>query len=82
MVDVYHELSYPFEMLEEIATALKPNGKLVIAEYKKENPRVLIKPLHKMSQSQVKAELQAAGFEFTQSLRGLPQQHLLEFEKS
>jgi len=55
MVDVYHELSYPREMLGAIAASLKPNGKLVLAEYKAENPRIRIKPLHKMSQSQVKA---------------------------
>ena len=82
MVDVYHELSYPFEMLGAIAKALKPDGKLVLAEYKAESPRVMIKPLHKMSQAQVKAELEVAGFEFKQNLRGLPQQHLLIFEKA
>ena len=81
MVDVYHELSYPFEMLEAIATSLKPNGKLVLAEYKAENPRVMIKPLHKMTQQQAQAELEAAGFQLIKSLRGLPQQHLLVFEK-
>lgn len=82
MVDVYHELAYPREMLEAIASALKPNGKLVLAEYKAENPRVMIKPLHKMSQSQVKAEMTAAGFQFQQNLKGLPTQHLMVFEKS
>lgn len=81
MVDVYHELAYPHEMLLAIAKALKPNGHLVLAEYKAENPLVLIKPLHKMSQPQIKAELQAAGF-FWDSTQSLPQQHLMTFHKA
>lgn len=81
MVDVYHELAYPKEMLDAIARSLKPHGKLILAEYKAENPKVRIKPLHKMSQSQVKAELQASGFKYINNLGGLPQQHLLAFEK-
>ncbi|MEM9137748.1 MAG: class I SAM-dependent methyltransferase, partial [Cyanobacteria bacterium P01_F01_bin.42] len=82
MVDVYHELLYPREMLDAVSQALKPGGKIVLAEYKAENPRVMIKPLHKMSQSQVRAELEAAGFQFRRNIKGLPQQHLMLFEKS
>lgn len=82
MVDVYHELAYPQEMLEAIATSLKPNGKLVLAEYKAEDPRILIKPLHKMSQSQIKKEIEAAGFTYQTSLKDLPKQHLLVFQKA
>ena len=82
MVDVYHELEYPREMLRAIADSLRPGGKLVLAEYKAENPRVMIKPLHKMSQAQVKAEMDAAGFSFERSLKGLPQQHLMVFSKT
>ena len=81
MVDVYHELNYPREMLGAIAQALKPNGRLVLAEYKAENPLVMIKPHHKMSRSQVVAELSANGFELKASPRVLPQQHLLIFGK-
>ncbi|MCM1983550.1 class I SAM-dependent methyltransferase [Lyngbya confervoides] len=81
MVDVYHELAFPREMLNALASSLKPGGHLVIAEYKAENPRVLIKPHHKMSQAQIKAELAASGYQWIQTLRGLPQQHLLVFQR-
>jgi precorrin-6B methylase 2 len=56
MVDVYHELAYPYEMMASVMKALKPGGRVVFVEYKAEDPRVPIKPLHKMSESQIKRE--------------------------
>ncbi|WP_293087146.1 hypothetical protein [Moorena sp. SIO3H5] len=59
MVDVYHELEYPREMMESIVKALKPQGRVVLVEYRKENPLIPIKGLHKMTQKQVKKEMEA-----------------------
>ena len=56
MVDVYHEFSYPYEMLREIAKSLKPGGRVVFVEYRKEDPNVPIKLVHKMTEAQVKRE--------------------------
>ena len=61
MFDAYHEFAYPQEMMAGIVSALKPGGQVVLAEYRAENPLVLIKKHHKMSQRQVKKELTAAG---------------------
>lgn len=79
MVDVYHELEYPQEMMEKIITALKPGGKVVLVEYRAENPLVMIKRLHKMSQKQVKREMQAVGLKWIETKNILPQQHLMVF---
>jgi ubiquinone/menaquinone biosynthesis C-methylase UbiE len=81
MVDAYHEFDYPREMMQGIVRGLKPGGRVALLEYKAENPLVLIKPLHKMTQGQVRRELEAVGLEFVENRRGLPQQHLLIFRK-
>ena len=81
MVDVYHEFEYPHEMMQHLWAALKPGGRAVLAEYRAENPLVMIKRLHKMSEQQVKRELQAMGFEWLKTDESLPQQHLLFFAK-
>ena len=81
MVDVYHELLYPHEMLQNIRKALRPGGKLLLLEYKMEDPSVPIKKLHKMSVTQVTKELAANGFTLTYNGDFLPLQHLLIFEK-
>ena len=81
MVDAYHEFTYPKEMMQSIFTALKPGGKVVLLEYKGENPLVAIKPRHKMTQTQARAEVEAMGFKFLESKRVLPQQHVLIFQK-
>jgi ubiquinone/menaquinone biosynthesis C-methylase UbiE len=81
MVDAYHEFDYPREMMQGIVRGLKPGGRVALLEYKAENPLVMIKPLHKMTQGQVKRELEAVGLEFVENRRGLPQQHLLIFRK-
>ncbi len=81
MVDAYHEFTYPKEMMQSIFMALKPGGKVVLLEYKGENPLVAIKPRHKMTQTQARAEVEAMGFKFLESKRVLPQQHVLIFQK-
>ncbi len=81
MVDAYHEFSHPAEMLQSIRTALKPGGRIHLLEYRGEDPRVPIKPLHKMTKEQAVREFQALGFVFVENKRGLPWQHLLVFEK-
>jgi precorrin-6B methylase 2 len=81
MVDVYHEFAYPREMMSAIVAALKPGGRVVLLEYRAENPLIAIKALHKMTQTQVKAEMAAVGLNFRDSKNLLPQQHLLIFEK-
>ena len=79
LVDVYHEFWYPQEMLRSIRRALKPNGQLVLLEYRKEDPKLPIHPNHKMSVSEVRRELEAEGLVFDRLLDGLPMQHILIF---
>jgi ubiquinone/menaquinone biosynthesis C-methylase UbiE len=81
MVDVYHELNYPHEMLQNIRKSLKPKGKLLLLEYKAEDPKVDIKPLHKMTVKQATKELSANGFHLVEDGEFLPIQHYLLFEK-
>ena len=81
MVDVYHELAFPKEMLENIRKSLKSEGKLLLIEYRGEDPKVAIKPLHKMTVKQVKKELEANGFKLTTNGQYLNIQHFLLFEK-
>jgi precorrin-6B methylase 2 len=81
MVDVYHELEYPQEMLRAIHAALRPGGKLVLLEYRAEDPTVPIKRLHKLSVRQAKKELEANGFQMVRQDDRLPIQHFLVFEK-
>ncbi|HYH56331.1 MAG TPA: class I SAM-dependent methyltransferase, partial [Anseongella sp.] len=81
MVDVYHELLYPHEMLQAMHRALKPSGKLLLIEYKAEDPDVAIRPLHKMSVAQANKELSANGFNLVKRDDSLPIQHFLLFEK-
>lgn len=82
MVDAYHEFEYPREMMESIVTALKPNGRVVLVEYRKENPLIAIKGVHKMTEKQVKKEMEAVGLTWVETEEFLPQQHFLVFEKS
>ncbi len=82
MVDVYHELEYPHEMLQALYKALKPNGKLLLIEYRAEDPNVPIKPLHKMSVAQANKELGANGFVLDRLISTLPIQHFLLYKKA
>ncbi|MDH6058365.1 class I SAM-dependent methyltransferase [Chrysosporum ovalisporum APH033B] len=81
MVDTYHELEYPQELMQGIVKALKPGGKVVLVEYRGENPLIMIKPLHKMTQKQVRKEMAAVGLVWRETKNLLPQQHLMIFEK-
>ncbi len=81
MVDAYHEFEYPQEVMQGIVKALKPGGKVVLAEYRGENPFIMIKRLHKMTQKQVRKEMQAVGLVWRETKNLLPQQHLMIFEK-
>ncbi|MEM1137252.1 MAG: methyltransferase domain-containing protein [Bacteroidota bacterium] len=80
-VDVYHELAYPFEVMQHIVKALKVNGKVVLLEYRAEDPNVPIKKLHKMSASQVRKEMKAVGLQFVENKSQLPWQHFMIFQK-
>jgi ubiquinone/menaquinone biosynthesis C-methylase UbiE len=81
MVDVYHELGNPQTVLGHIRTALKPDGRLVLVEYKGEDPTIPILPSHKMTVAQAKTELEAEGFRLTTANSSLPRQHVLIFTK-
>lgn len=82
MVDVYHEFSHPHEMMQGIIRALKPDGLVVWVEYRKEDPLVPIKELHKMSRGQVDREARFVGLEFVRSFDDLPRQHVLFYRKA
>jgi ubiquinone/menaquinone biosynthesis C-methylase UbiE len=81
MVDVYHELAYPAEVLDSIVGALKPGGRVVFVEYRAEDPAVAIKPLHKMSEAQIRREATAHGLKWERSIKSLPIQHAVVFRK-
>ncbi len=82
LVDVYHEFSQPQLMLRKIREALKADGRLVLLEYRKEDPSVPIRPEHKMSVAEVRTELAAEGFILTRVIDTLPRQHILILTKS
>lgn len=81
IVDAYHEFSHPREMALSIYNSLKDDGKLILIEYRKEDPKVHIKPLHKMSEKQAIMEMEATGFKWQKTLSVLPQQHFIIFQK-
>ncbi len=83
LVDVYHEFSHPYEMTEAMSQALRPGGRIVLVEYRKEDPRVPIKEVHKMSEAQVKKELLQPefGLEWVKTFEELPRQHVIVFRK-
>lgn len=79
VVDVYHEMSHPEEMLAAIRRSLTEDGRLVLVEFRAEDPSVPIKPLHKMSKKQILKELTANGFKLADDFDGLPMQHMMTF---
>jgi ubiquinone/menaquinone biosynthesis C-methylase UbiE len=81
MVDVYHELEYPYEMLASITRALKPAGRLVFVEFKGNDPTVPIKPLHTMTEAQVRKEAAVHPLVWQKTLSDLPWQHVIVFRK-
>jgi ubiquinone/menaquinone biosynthesis C-methylase UbiE len=81
MVDVYHELAYPFEVMTRVRKALKPGGRVVFVEYRQEDPQVPIKEVHKMSVAQLEKEMKAVGFTHLRTVETLPLQHIVIFER-
>jgi SAM-dependent methyltransferase len=79
MVDVYHEFSQPQAMLRHLREALKPGGRMVLLEYRKEDPAIPIRPEHKMSVAEAKLEVEAEGFTLSKVDESLPRQHILIF---
>jgi ubiquinone/menaquinone biosynthesis C-methylase UbiE len=79
LADVYHEFSEPRKMLRHIRESLKPDGRLVLLEYRGEDPSVPIRPEHKMTVAQVKAEVEPEGYRLDRVLENLPRQHILIF---
>ena len=82
LVDVYHEFSQPQAMLDKIRESLKPDGRLVLLEYRKEDPKVPIRPEHKMSVAEVKTEVEAEGYKLDQVIEKLPRQHIIIFRRA
>jgi SAM-dependent methyltransferase len=79
MVDVYHEFSQPQAMLRGLRQALKPGGRLVLLEYRKEDPSIPIRLEHKMTVAEAKMEVEAEGFTLSKVDESLPRQHILIF---
>lgn len=82
MADVYHEFSHPVQMLSSIKKSLKEDGVVCLLEFKSEDPKVPIKPEHKMSKAQVIKEMSSNGFVLSRSYDKLPWQHLLFFKSN
>jgi len=81
MVDVYHELTFPYEVMLAIRKALKPEGRVVLVEYRKEDPKVPITEVHKMSEEQIKKEMAVVGLSHVKTVGTLPWQHIAIFAK-
>lgn len=81
MVDVYHEIAFPYEVMTAIRKALKPGGRMVFIEYRKEDPKVPIKEVHKMSIEQLKKEMAVVGLDHVKTVDTLPRQHIAIFGK-
>lgn len=81
MVDVYHEFQAPQRMLQKMRESLKPGGRLVLLEYRKEDPAIPIRFEHKMSVAEAKLELEAEGFKLSRVEEMLPRQHILVFTR-
>ena len=81
LLDVYHELKFPYEVAQSIWTALKPGAKLVLVEYRAEDDKVPIKNIHKMTQMQVIKELSVLPFKLHNTITSLPWQHVIVFTK-
>jgi SAM-dependent methyltransferase len=82
MVDVYHELAYPYEVMRSLIRALRPGGRVVLVEYRGEDPAVPIKALHKMSEAQIRREMSVLPLTWERTSERLPMQHIVVFRKS
>lgn len=81
MVDVYHELAFPYEIMRSLVRALKPGGRVVLVEYRGEDPAVPIKTLHKMSEAQIHREMSVLPLTWERTSERLPMQHIVVFRK-
>ncbi len=81
LVDVYHELEFPYEVMQSVVRALKPGGRVALVEYRAEDPRVPIKRLHKMSEAQVRKEAAQQALVHERTANTLPWQHVVIFRK-
>jgi cyclopropane fatty-acyl-phospholipid synthase-like methyltransferase len=81
MVDVYHEFSFPYEMVQAMRRVLKDDGRIYLVEFRGEDPSVPIKKVHKMTEAQAVREFEAAGFELERNIGNLPWQHCMVFRK-
>lgn len=82
MVDVYHELEFPYEMIQKVCQGLKPGGRLALVEFRGEDPAVPIKALHKMTEAQARKEMKGQPLRWVETVRTLPWQHLILFERT
>ena len=82
LVDVYHELAYPYEVMQSLIRALRPGGRVVLVEYRGEDPAVPIKALHKMSVAQIRREMSMLPLTWERTSERLPMQHIVVFRKS
>ena len=81
MVDVYHEFDFPSEIMDALCRSVKPGGRVVFVEYRGEDPAVPIKPLHKMTEMQVKREMSVLPLDWVHTIEVLPRQHIIIFRK-
>ncbi|MBA3697469.1 MAG: class I SAM-dependent methyltransferase [Planctomycetes bacterium] len=81
LVDVYHEFDHPVEMLTAIRQSLSATGRVALVEFKAEDPRIPIKPIHKLSEAQARKEFEALGFTWERTVSTLPWQHLIFFKR-
>jgi SAM-dependent methyltransferase len=81
-VDVYHELAYPYEVMTKVRESLRPGGRVVFVEYRKEDPAVRIKAVHEMTVAQLDKEMSAVGLKRVRTVETLPLQHIVMFEKA
>ena len=81
LVDVYHELEFPYEVLVSIVRAVRPGGRVIFVEYRAEDPRVPIKPLHKMSEAQIRREAELHPLVWERTANDLPWQHVVIFKR-
>lgn len=81
LVDVYHEFDHPYEMTQAMCNALKPGGRIAFVEYRGEDPKVPIKPLHKMTVAQLRKEMAIQPLTWTETIEVLPRQNIIVFTK-
>jgi ubiquinone/menaquinone biosynthesis C-methylase UbiE len=81
MVDVYHEFDFPYEMMSAISRSLKKSGRVIFVEFRGEDPDVPIKPLHKMTEAQVRKEMAGLPIHWVGTSEILPRQHIITFAR-